>query len=155
MTNLDSTLNKIENKLSLIAAIPIVGTAAGLTKILFGTAQLVIAVAATIFASAYALYARSLDPISTTSDHIVHGAGNILAGTLESIPVVQTVLYFKRFLNKRKGSDRINYDGQGLKFYPYSSLKITELESDYDYDYGYGCDYYNNEYCTYPLEQAQ
>ncbi len=56
--------------------------------------------------------------------HVLHGAGNIMAGAFESVPIIQTILYGIRFLGKVGGSDiqcKI-YTGQEGRFMAYKLL---------------------------------
>lgn len=122
---IDRRINNVENTLSLISAVPVVGTFAGLTKIALGAAQGTTALAVGALSLIPSALNGKLSPTAKYSwMHVKHGAGNMIAGAFESIPVVQTVLYLNRKLRTIPNSDiqAHIYTGHENKYMPYDSL---------------------------------
>ncbi len=139
--NLDRTMNGIENLLSDASAYPVIGTLAGIGKVMIGATQGITALAYGVLTAIPCAIKRDPTPLKHSWTHIKHGIGNMAAGTLEAIPLVQTAIYWIRELKQHGGSDRIArlYTGQENKFMPYSSLeehdwKIVTFESNNDTD---------------------
>ncbi|QLH34861.1 MAG: hypothetical protein HWD61_00905 [Parachlamydiaceae bacterium] len=86
-------MNNIENKLSDISAYPVVGTLAGVTKILLGTTQALTGLACGIMLLIPSAATRDWSSMKSSWTHIKHGVGNMTAGVFESIPFVQTAIY--------------------------------------------------------------
>jgi hypothetical protein len=97
MFKVERGLNEIENVLSLIAAFPGVGTAAGLSKIAMGTTQAVTGAAAGALIGINSLSTHNPASFKHPKTHIKHGGANMVAGAIESIPVVQTVFCLTRY----------------------------------------------------------
>lgn len=135
---LDQKINNIENNLSKIAAIPLVGTLAGGAKVCLGAAQSFTALAITIIT---AIPASRTGDWSTTSyawSHVKHGLGNIIAGTLEAIPVVGSILWVYRDNASHfeaKGRFYIS-TGHADKFMPYESLVKRDLSVEHNEMHG-------------------
>lgn len=88
------------------------GTVQGLTAVACGALILIPAVAT-----------RNWSPLKYSWTHIKHGLGNIIVGTLEAIPLIQTALYGLRQLRQYGGSAQIHlFTGHENKFMPYPSL---------------------------------
>lgn len=136
MIQFEHRLNKVENGLSLIAAVPGVGTVAGLAKVLLGLAQTISAIAARVFLS---IDCRLRPNTSSgfkfmhAGVHINHGLGNMFAGILEAIPLLGTGLFMIRksrwefnhphFLYNKDGSKILVFHStQHDKFMPYPTL---------------------------------
>lgn len=122
--SLDATINNFENNLSFVSSYPVVGTLAGGVKILMGTTQVISALAWAILTAIPALVTADYSPLNHSWTHFTHGLGNITAGTLEAIPLVQQLLYLFRTVMQMKTSDvevtiRTEHEN---KFMPYRSL---------------------------------
>ena len=78
-----------ERTLSKVAMVPMVGTVAGLAKVLMGVAQSIVGLAGRIFTPKSELNAYFMA-------HAKHGLGNIVAGAVEAIPLVGLFLYIYR-----------------------------------------------------------
>ena len=119
----DRIVNNIENKLSSIAQVPVVGTLAGCAKITLGTIQAITALACGILIGVPALCCASSSTLKHSWTHLTHGFGNIVAGALEAIPFIGYILFQSRVL-QQLGSDIVLriYTGQEDKFMPYSSI---------------------------------
>lgn len=123
----DRAVNIIENTLTDISAYPVVGTIAGGTKILMGAVQGLTAFAVGILTFIpSAILTETWLPMSLKFSwkHIKHGLGNMIAGAIEALPIVQTVLYGIRQGRKCGPSDvQVHiYTGHESKFMPYTSL---------------------------------
>ncbi len=93
MEQLSVGMSRAENALSYIARIPVVGTAAGVTKVAMGVLQTVAATAGMVIG----LFSQIFDNkkiLAYSLDHLQNGLGNILAGTLEAIPLAGTVSWY-------------------------------------------------------------
>lgn len=122
---IDRRINNVENTLSLISAVPVVGTFAGLAKIALGAAQGTTALAVGALSLIPSALNGKLSPNAKYSwMHVKHGAANMIAGAFESIPVVQTILYFDRKLRTIPNSDiqAHIFTGHENKYMPYDSL---------------------------------
>lgn len=122
--NIDRTMNNIENALSDVAAYPVAGIFAGATKVIFGVTQSLTALVCGILILIPSVASCDWSHIYHSWTHIKHGLGNIAGGTLESIPLVGTVMYFFRQVGKCRGSDiqvRLR-TGHEEKWMPYTSL---------------------------------
>ncbi len=86
---IDRKICQVEETLSFISFFPIVGTLSGLAKIVMGVAQ------ATFGAAKYT-FEKDLDNKEWAWVQFKHGMGNILAGFLESVPVVGMLFYLLR-----------------------------------------------------------
>ena len=120
---IDRKINDLENRLSYISAYPVIGTPFGAIKILFGASQSIIAATVTIFSLIPAAATKKWSLTKYSWTHVKHGIGNIIAGVIESIPIVQTLSYKIR---------RIGYLGSDVahlvtrhedKYMPYTSLE--------------------------------
>ncbi|MBI2743116.1 MAG: hypothetical protein HYX48_04285 [Chlamydiales bacterium] len=95
--SLEQWISDAEYYLTDWAQYPVIGTPAGALQAVMGAVQLVAAVALAILLvlpsciseDARALFLRSIS-------HIVHGAGNIICGALQSIPFVALLLNLLR-----------------------------------------------------------
>lgn len=129
-------MNDIENKLTGISAYPILGTLAGCTKILIGAAQSITALACGILFLIPTAITKDCSLLKYCWTHIKHGLGNIAAGIVEAIPLVQSVAYVARVGNQIRTSDLQTphlFTGHENKCMPYISL-IEE-----DWFIGEGC----------------
>ncbi len=123
---IDSNLNRAENFLSSAARYPLIGTVAGLAKVGLGVAQVVAGLSIGIF---LALHFDPLWPTKRYFAHVKHGAGNIVAGILESLPIIQTALYYVRENRKPRppGTDLYVQTNHETKFMPYRSLVAKDI----------------------------
>lgn len=128
---LDENMNKVENKLSQISAIPIVGTLAGATKFVIGAAQAFTALAMTVLTSIPCTVKGDWSAMKYSWTHVKHGAGNMVAGVIEAIPIVQTVLWgarkhaLSKALDARSSNTIITHHEN--KFMPYKTLVAKDL----------------------------
>jgi len=95
-TNIDKTIDKWETKLTEFAAIPVAGTLAGGVKILMGAAQAITALVVGILLLIHTACTGNGSLVEHSWIHITHGLGNMVAGTLEAIPLLGTGLYYLR-----------------------------------------------------------
>lgn len=125
--HIDRTINNIENTLTGISAYPVVGTVAGCVKILMGAVQVVAAIAYGIFALIRAAMG-DWSPLKYSWTHIKHGVGNMVAGTFEALPVVQTALYCIRKRRQHRDPNIAVYVAyyHEFKFMPYTSLAARD-----------------------------
>lgn len=123
--NVDRALNNIENTLSDVSLYPVVGTLAGCSKILIGVVQTLSAIAYGILTFIPSAISSDWTPLKHSWTHIKHGVGNMAAGTVEAIPIVQSALYGIRQLRQAGGSDiQVKlYTGHECKFMAYASLE--------------------------------
>lgn len=137
--NVDRTINNIENTLTDVSAYPVVGTLAGCTKVLMGAVQELTGIACGILTFIPAAITGDWSSVKYSWTHIKHGVGNMGAGIVEAIPLVQTVLYGVRQIrqvgNGRSDTQVCLYTGHEYKFMPYASLVerdwgITGLDND-------------------------
>lgn len=119
---LDRTLNNIENTLSDIAVIPVAGILTSAVKIPMGVTQFSVATACVVIFTVPATQSGNWSPVKYAWSHMKHGAGNVVAGAFEAIPLVGTGMYFMR----KQGaplpaavSIQTNHEN---KFMPYTSL---------------------------------
>jgi hypothetical protein len=95
MHKLEQVLSRTENALTFVAAIPILGSPAGVLKISLGTVQTIAAVAFVVLG----IIPRAFDHKEMFDCAVVHvrnGLGNIVSGAVETIPLVGTVLFLMR-----------------------------------------------------------
>lgn len=96
---LDRFCDTLERAGSTGAAVPVVGTLVGVLKAAGGLIQTIAAVACAILLF---IPAALMGKVNTLMDnswaHIKHGLANVLAGTIEAIPIVGTLGYFHRSL---------------------------------------------------------
>lgn len=129
----DKQINEIETFLSTISVCPGVGSVAGAGKILMGITQTLAAIAYGILFAISDLTSRNPLHVNRAWTHIKHGLGNIAAGAIESIPIIQTAFYLIR---QRCKTHSLHYSeddkdvhvstGYDDKFMPYQSLVERE-----------------------------
>lgn len=139
---IDQKFNKIERCLSKCAAIPVLGTPFGAIKVLIGSGQLITGLALGILS----LPLRCTDHCALNDycwDHVKHGLGNIVAGTLEAIPFIGSGIHMVRKkrakLDLSVGDDDFKdthttlYTNHEDKFMPYQSLvKRDKIQINYN-----------------------
>lgn len=129
-TKIDHLMNETERALSIGAAFPVVGTVAGLSKVLIGVAQTIVGLAGGILT----LPARCMDNAALNDHfwtHAKHGIGNIVAGTLEAIPLVGTGMFIARLIKSANHSASVGMcivTTHEEKFMPYMSLCARDIE---------------------------
>lgn len=121
---LDGFLDTLERAGSTAAVVPVVGTVTGALKVAGGAVQVTAAVACAILLIIPLAIMGEEGAVDSLMDHcwthIKHGMGNILAGTLEAIPLVGTIGYIWR--NSLYASTINTPYSQLEKFMPYQSL---------------------------------
>lgn len=121
---LDRLIDALERVGSDVAIVPVAGLVAGPLKVAGGVLQVTFAstcyAALPLVSFAVGEEERILSLRAYSWTHIKHGMGNVLAGTLETLPIVGTVLSLKR----TQDYITINefYESQRGKFMPYQSL---------------------------------
>lgn len=136
---LDQKINDIENILSFAAVNPIIGTLAGGAKVCLGVAQSFTALAIFIITSIPAAYTGNWSTSNYAWSHVKHGLGNIVTGTLESIPLVGTFLGLLRLqrtiISSFEGFEgdtrEFTSTGHANKFMPYESLVERDSKLHY------------------------
>ncbi len=102
MLVLERNILNVENFLSDVSFYPVIGTLAGAGKIAMGGVQLITSVATALLLAIPAVMTVPKNPMRQaflfSCRHIIHGAGNIAAGVIESIPIVQSILYGYRYI---------------------------------------------------------
>jgi hypothetical protein len=130
---LDNTAYKIETSLTKLAAIPVLGTIAGLTKTAMGIFQAA-AACVSMIAAAPILWSKSGRSIGYHAGrHLFHGLANIIRGVFESVPILGTLSWAYQFKQnpaniKHKTSQTAFMDrGQYGLFFGYSE----KIRKDY------------------------
>jgi hypothetical protein len=121
--SLERKINNIENSLSELSPFPIIGTVMGVSKIFVGATQLLTATALAIFALIPAAIG-DFTLLNHSWTHIKHGLGNVVAGVIEALPIIQTIFYLVRMNKGASSSDAVAHlrTGHENKFMPYASL---------------------------------
>lgn len=143
---LERNLDKIEMGLSTLAAIPIVGIAAGVAK--FALGGLMICGSVGVYGASSGVRIlfwknRNVSDITKhvqehCKDYIKHGFGNLSAAIFEGIPILGTILFFKRVLNFSEEHDpsgfgiHITTEHEG-KFQPYRNLIAIDAKINENY----------------------
>lgn len=105
---LERSLLWVEDKLSIVSAVPIVGTITGVTKAGLGGVQAISAIAFGILFGLPCAIVGKRSLLEYSWIHIKNGSANILAGIFESIPLVGTIIY----LCRRNAFLRASFAGQ-------------------------------------------
>ncbi len=135
MINFNQFCNETEIFLSKAAAIPVLGSLAGISKVLLGTTQAVAALALGILSSPFRFChddAKAFNDHCWT--HVVHGLGNMVAGLGEALLSLTLIGGFMFHVGRKMGAYNDNPDHQD-KYIPYSDLiarDVAALRSDYD-----------------------
>lgn len=118
---LERGLDYLERAGSYVAIVPVVGTVPGVLKVVGGLIQLTAAVACAIL---FFIPAAALGEVDSLMQHcwvhMQHGVGNILAGLLESIPLLGTAIAIQRDMDSRWSMEKT--PSEVGKFMPYQSL---------------------------------
>ena len=108
MITLERAVFNTEEYLSKASVYPVIGTVAGTAKIAMGTLQLASALALGIFSAFSVIISPRENPaknkLKFSCRHVVHGVSNVIAGILETIPLLQSVFYGFRDLKQTVGS---------------------------------------------------
>lgn len=114
VANLDTTswiMLKTERVLSKIAVVPGVGLAAGALKMAIGVVQILASlIASGIFGALSCCCKKEFFAgcAEMSLIHLKNGAGNILAGFVEALPIIGTVYFFVR----NRGDNGTDFDRQ-------------------------------------------
>lgn len=127
LTKIDKNANEIENFLTELSPIPVVGSFAGGAKVVLGAIQFVVALIGVVGAGIAYIFTEDPKHVKYAFSHVKHGLGNIAAGSIELIPGVQTLFYKRRMDRKTPFGNAFNFcaPGHETKWMPYDSLKIT------------------------------
>ncbi len=93
MDRLQNGLSRAENALSYISRIPIVGTLSGITKVAMGTIQTVAGFGGSVIGTCARMFGNK-KILSYSLDQMKNGIGNVVAGTVEAIPLVGTASWY-------------------------------------------------------------
>lgn len=115
---IDRMMNNLENSLSHVSAFPVIGTLAGVSKVIMGVTQMVTALACVILSLIPAAVTNSWSFTKHSWSHVEHGIGNIIAGIFESIFLLGTFIYLAR-------------DGMAHMHVNYGSYVITQHENKF------------------------
>lgn len=125
--SVDEFASAIEDFLTENSVIPVLGTIPAVLKIVFGAIQTLCA-ATTLVASTFFLMTRPGQEIWFNSfRHVLHGLSNILAGALQAIPLIGTLVIGIQHLRNAQFSAADNHytNNQSHKFFGYKSLEDT------------------------------
>lgn len=127
MASLELKLHKVENTLSCITLIPVLGVVGGAAKVGLGLIQTVSALAITVIAGVTTLFGSETGKACCfrASKHILHGLGNICAGVIESIPFVGLASGCIRYWLHPHGPDAGHYMSYGNLHKPPSFSEIN------------------------------
>ncbi len=121
-----------EQTLSAWSAIPCFGTLFGVTKIGLGLIQTIAAVALLIIFAIPRLTGNAKESFNRAWRHLFHGAANITAGIIESIPFVSSYLFFERV--KCRGSTGNGFSPSNLgSFIGYKKIAYIEMPRNDEY----------------------
>ena len=128
--NLDLFCSKAEDTLSRYAAIPILGTVPALLKVAFGAAQFTAAVTTAAFSLFFCTSSIGQEIFLHSLRHVFHGLVNVLAGALQAIPVIGTIVYAIQESNRARNSDmQEKYtNAQSNKFFGYRTIRDSTWE---------------------------
>jgi hypothetical protein len=95
MDRLQTGLSHAEMRMSYLARIPILGTVTGVAKIAMGTLQTLAGVGGTVVGGIARIFGnKRMLPYSL--DQLKNGLGNVVAGSVEAIPLVGTAAWYVR-----------------------------------------------------------
>jgi len=122
-------LSKTEEYLSKSAVVPVVGVIPATMKVALGILQTT--AASTCFATGFlvAMLTRNPSWVSRPIEHTMHGIANIIAGLLEGIPPLGTLMHISsaRKVARLKKLPIYVSKGNDYKRYNYKSLKNAEI----------------------------
>lgn len=103
--NFEREIAKLEFTLSKVAAIPVLGTFGGAAKVCLAIIQTIGGLLALIISIPFLCTEGGRKFASRGGSHFVNGLANILAGVLEGIPIVGSIIYGLRYYRTVSGSD--------------------------------------------------
>lgn len=126
-------LNNVEKNLSNISGCTVVlAPLAGPVKIIMGTVQVIAAgiLGLSSFGAQLKGDAKLTQSLKKHSfEHIQHGFNNILAGVIESLPIISSIALLVRNLKGGTSSIGIGPEtDKGIKFRPYESLEKRSMK---------------------------
>lgn len=124
---MDHYASQIEDFLTNYSIIPVLGTVPAVFKIAFGTIQTLCA-ATTLVASTFFLMTQTGQDLWYNSfRHVLHGLSNILAGIIQAIPLIGSIVILDQKLRGAHFSDVAEYyaNKQSHKFFAYKSIQDT------------------------------
>lgn len=131
----DQLASDVEDFLTKCSVIPIIGTIPAIIKVGFGIIQTTCA-ALTFVGSTFFLMSESGRTVWLHSlRHMLHGLSNILAGIIQAIPIVGTIIALSQMMNGAATSDyMVHYsNAQSHKFFAYKTLEDTSwVKSSFD-----------------------
>lgn len=133
---LEQHLNTIENGLSVVAVIPIIGTITSVAKFALGCVMIVFSMIVYATSVCISILFWNNHEVSEVTEHIkshaidflLHGFGNLLAAIGEGIPLFGTYLVLTRVWAKFYAKDHPSatgffvVTGHEFKFQPYQNL---------------------------------
>jgi hypothetical protein len=119
---IDRCLNEVENACSTVAAIPVVGIVAGGFHAMMGLTQLLAGSCGCLLNLMSAPITKDWSLASYSWHHMKHGAGNIVSGAFEAIPLVGTGMFFWRQKQAAVSGRVYISTHHENKWMPYSSL---------------------------------
>lgn len=124
------TIAEYELRLSRMAAIPIVGTIFGVVKVAGGCLQAIAGLFGYVYGQALRVFdgIHDIGKINFSAVHMEHGLYNILAGVLEAIPLVGSLLYFIRWNRQPSGTEYQILTGHEMHFAPYRHLELSDAQ---------------------------
>ncbi len=133
-TKFNQICNSTERGLSYASAIPLAGAIAGISKVILGTVQTIVALALGIFSLPFRCCSDDAKAFNNHCfSHVVHGLGNIMGGLGEAI-LSLTIIGGLCLLGCRLSGIYNNDPYHQDKFIPYSDLiarDVAALPQDY------------------------
>jgi hypothetical protein len=125
LVGLERNITNLEFNLSVAGIIPVLGAIPGITKVAFGIVQTLGALLVMILSLPFCWSESGRAVTRRAVSHIVNGVGNIVAGALESIPIVGTVIVLIRIRSVVKAEEpqAISITGQEQSFVGYAALE--------------------------------
>lgn len=113
----DYFCDTVEDVLTIGAVAPFIGTIPAVIKVAFGTVQLITALAFGILTLPLRCFHDNLASFNDHAwSHICHGAGNIVCGLLQAIPLFGSCLSLERILTAGLNNKTMNYDDVNTYF---------------------------------------
>lgn len=131
----DQLASDVENFLTMHAKIPLLGTVPAGLKVVFGVVQAICS-AVVLVVSTFFLTSKFAQNIWLhSSRHFLHGLSNMLAGAIQAIPFIGSLIILIPEIKRAGGSDSmVHYsNSRSNKFFGYKTLEDTSWErQDYD-----------------------
>lgn len=123
----DKICSRVEWRLGFAAIIPILGTIPALIRVALGAVQFTLALASSATSLFLSFSKIGRDILLHSLRHIVHGLANILAGVLEAIPLVGSLIAGCRELSMIAPSGPTHYISEERgKFLGYSTVRYHD-----------------------------